>query len=61
MAGDDGRDAVVAAVVEHPADIDIGLGVVLDRADELFARRSAADHHRAAVQPPGGAEMADAE
>src|SRR5207344_1879292 len=43
--------AVVAAIVEHADQADVGIGLAFQRRDQVFARIAAADHHGAAIEP----------
>jgi hypothetical protein len=44
--------ARVAAVVEHAEDVEVGVILVLERDNELFAVGVGTDHHGAAIEPP---------
>jgi hypothetical protein len=50
VAGYDGRDTIVAAVVENADDADIGVLRGFERLDQLFGLVSTADDHGAAVE-----------
>ena len=48
QSADDRRRAVVGAVVEDAADVEIGIGRLFESGDEFFALRSATDDDGAA-------------
>ncbi len=51
QAGARGRRAIVAAVVEHADEAHVGVGLTLERGDQMLAGIAAADYDRTAVEP----------